>query len=564
MVSTASGIWEPLSPLMISALDDPQRGLIVIDPHLRLQHITTAVQELLALHDGFLWKGHDLTGFLSQSDLDPTSLASCESAIVEALNGRSVDPVRLFSGDKWREIRMQVRSIGQEHLVVTLDVVNISSTTETSTGDTSSRDGLTNLFNRSHFETLVCNALAPPAKANLAIVLVDLDRFKPVNDSLGHAAGDALLRLAGQRLQSVVRATDSVARLGGDEFALMIHPLAPAADAGEIARRIVDLIARTYLIEGHLVNIGASVGIALAPQNGVEYETLFRRADLALYCSKTTGRGTHHFFSQDMEIRAQVRRTSELDLRRALALRQLEVHYQAQVDVQTHHLLGFEALVRWNHPQWGMVPPADFLPLAEEIGVIIPIGEWVLKTACAEAMNWPDHVTIAVNASPVQFETGRFGDCVRRALAGTNLRAGRLEIEITEGILLRDEKAVLATLAELRSMGVRVAIDDFGTGYASLSQLARFSFDKIKIDRSLVGEDGENPKNRAIVRAICGLGASLGVTTIAEGVETSGQLDRIQRDGCGSVQGYLFSKPAPASQLEKLIEELKQPNEIEL
>jgi EAL domain-containing protein (putative c-di-GMP-specific phosphodiesterase class I) len=257
-----------------------------------------------------------------------------------------------------------------------------------------------------------------------------------------------------------------------------------------------------------------------------------------------------------MDARAQARRTGELDLRQALALRQFEVHYQPQIDIKTRGLVGFEALVRWRHPEKGLIPPGDFLALAEEINVIIPLGDWVLTTACREAMKWPDSVVVAVNASPIQFETGRFADSVRSALDGTKLPARRLEIEVTEGVLLREKQAVLDTLRDLRSMGVRIAMDDFGTGHASLSQLARFSYDKIKIDRSLVGPDRDNTKNRAIVRAISALGASLGISTMAEGIETEDQLERIERDGCGSVQGYLFSKPMPASQLEKVISDL--------
>ena len=555
-LAPGSAWQQPLPPLFSTALDDPERGLVVLDPQFRVLHITGPIQNLLGLPHNFVWRDLTLLNFLGKTDLDLTSLASAESLILQAMDDKPTESSFLFNSDKSRGICMKVRNIGQQHLVATFTAAMATPLQPVAAQDTASRDTLTGLFTRSEFEKAISTALERSTDGALAVLLVDLDRFKPVNDTLGHAAGDALLRLVAQRLKSVVRETDFVARLGGDEFGLMIQPLSAAAHPGDIARRIVDLVGRTYMVDGNLVNIGASVGIAVAPRDGSGYEILARCADLALYHSKIKGRGTHHFFSPEMETRAQARRIGELDLRRALALRQLEVHYQPQVDIETRCLLGFEALVRWRHPERGLIPPNDFLPLAEEIGVIIPIGDWVLRTACREAMNWPDHVVIAVNASPLQFETGRFAETVSSALAGTKLPARRLEIEVTEGILLREEQAVLGTLQDLRSMGVRIAMDDFGTGHASLSQLARFSFDKIKIDRSLVGPDGNNVKHRAIVRAISALGLSLGISTMAEGIETADQLERIRLDGCESVQGYLFSRPVPAHQLEQLMVDL--------
>ncbi len=537
-------------------LEDSCNGLLVLDSQLRIVHSTRRLRALLGLTEGLLWQGLDLQGFLAYADLHPDSRCSFQASIFEASDSRPLDPVRLFNHDRSRAISMLARSIGSKHLAVTLSPLDLEAVFQSQGGEGGSRDPLTELLTRSHFETVVRETLKTGNSGRLAILLIDLDRFKPVNDTLGHAAGDALLRLVAQRLQSCVRDTDLVARLGGDEFAFLLGPIDAPNEAAEIARRIVDLVGRTYLIEGQLVNVGASLGIAIAPTDGDTFEGLLKCADLALYHSKTTGRGAYNFFSADMEVRAQARRTNELDLRRALALKQLEVHYQPQVDIKSRKLLGFEALVRWRHPDRGLISPGDFLPMAEEIGVMHAIGEWVLKTACREARNWPEHVLIAVNASPTQFETGRFAQIVSRALSATQLAGNRLEIEITEGVLLRNEECVLRTMQNLRAMGVRIAMDDFGTGYASLSQLARFSFDKIKIDRSLVGPGGDSNKHRAIVRAIASLGESLGVTTMAEGVETSDQLDRIQSDGCESVQGYLFSRPVPAGELEKLLADL--------
>ena len=367
---------------------------------------------------------------------------------------------------------------------------------------------------------------------------------------------DALLRLAAERLKASTRKRDIVARIGGDEFAILVQPSPSMEEPKAIAHRILDLVQRTYLIEGQLVNIGTSIGIAQAPEHGRDSATLLRSADLALYHSKMSGRGAYHFFDEQMERRAQARRTSELELRRALALRQLEVFYQPQVNTEIGRLVGFEALLRWRHPERGIIAPGDFLPLAEEIGLISPLGDWVLRTACREAMKWPSDVVIAVNASPLQFDSGNFADSVRRALALSGLPGERLEIEVTEGILLRNDETVVKILHDLRSMKVRIAMDDFGTGYASLSQLARFPFDKIKIDRSLAGFKGDNVKQRAIVRAITALGQSLGICTLAEGVEDADQIARLRQDGCHSVQGYFFGRPMPASQLEELIAQL--------
>ena len=424
--------------------------------------------------------------------------------------------------------------------------------------DNRDRDPLTGIANRPFFETAVEKALQKSPAARLAVMFIDLDRFKAVNDTLGHAAGDTLLKLAASRLQSAVRGSDLVARLGGDEFAVLINPSLSREEPDRIGRRILDLVQRTYMIGGQLVNVGTSIGIAQSPDDGADCKTLLKNADLALYHSKALGRATFQFFDPSMEKRAQDRRASELELRKALALRQLELFYQPQVTTPNDRLVGFEALIRWRHPIRGLIPPNMFLPLAEEIGVIVPIGEWVLRTACREALKWPSDITVAVNASPLQFDAGNFAESVRRALEITGLPGERLEIEITEGILLRNDEAVIKTLHEIRAMKVRVAMDDFGTGYASLSQLARFPFDKIKIDRSLAGFEGDNVKQRAIVRAITSLGQSLGVCTLAEGVENADQLARLQTDGCSSVQGFFFGKPVPADQLNEIISRLNQ------
>ncbi|MBV9508358.1 MAG: bifunctional diguanylate cyclase/phosphodiesterase [Acidobacteriia bacterium] len=424
-------------------------------------------------------------------------------------------------------------------------------------------DPLAGTVSRRAFANAVRLAFDSEQCATPAVMLLNLDRFKTVNETLGHSAGDTVLRLAAERLVSAVRESDTVAWLGGDEFAVLLEASPSADQAARIAERIIEIVQRTYLIEDQLVNIGVSIGIAVGPGHGADPESLMRHADLALYQAKRCGGAGFKFFDWDMDHRAQSRRRNELELRRALSLRQFEVYYQPQVNIRSNRLVGFEALVRWKHPDRGFVPPSEFIPLSEEIGVIVPLGDWVLRTACRQAVNqWPPDVSVAVNVSPAQFVTGRFADSVHNALTSTGLPGSRLEIEVTEGLLLRPEPAILETLAALREMKVRFAMDDFGTGYASLSQLAHFHFDKIKIDRSLVGSEGHTAKHRAIVRAIAALAEGLGVSTIAEGVETEEQLERLRQDGCTSVQGYLFGRPVPADQTAGIVARFNSPGEI--
>jgi predicted signal transduction protein with EAL and GGDEF domain len=306
------------------------------------------------------------------------------------------------------------------------------------------------------------------------------------------------------------------------------------------------------MVEGHLLTIGASVGVALAPEDGTDADRLLKNADLALYRAKLDGRGTYRFFEPEMDARMQARRKLELDLRQALARREFQLHFQPQLQLASGTLIGCEALIRWRHPERGLVSPLDFIPLAEEIGLIVPIGEWVVRQACRDAMTWPEHMSVAVNVSPAQFKSDRLVETIISALAGSGLPARRLEVEITEGVLLQENDRTLQTLHRLRELGVRVSMDDFGTGYSSLSYLRSFPFDKIKIDRSFVKDLTSKPDGEAIIRAIAGLGKSLGMTTVAEGVETAEQMQRIRLEGCTDVQGYLISKPVPAEDLRQV------------
>ena len=391
---------------------------------------------------------------------------------------------------------------------------------------------------------------------SLAVLAVDLDRFKSVNDTLGHPVGDALLRTVAERLQSAVRSGDLVCRIGGDEFAI-VQMHAVAEDAVAAANRIVDLIKRPFLLHGHLVNIGASIGIALAPQDATDPDKLLVQADLALYQAKTNGRGNHSFFRPELQERADARRTLEAELRKALMLRQYELYYQPQIDVGTGNLTGFEALLRWRHPKKGLVSPAAFIPLLEELGLMLPVGEWVLRTACAEAARWPEELSVSVNVAGSQIQSDRLLPAVAAALASSGLIARRLEIEITEAALLHHGDAARDSLRRLREMGVRIAMDEFGTGYSSMSQLRSFPFDRIKIDRSFIDNASENSHDAAIVRTIAGLSRILGMRTTAEGIETAEQLEQIRSHGCTEVQGYFVGRPVATQELACVITTLR-------
>lgn len=434
---------------------------------------------------------------------------------------------------------------------VTLEDVTTRRAAEAAASSHARLDPLTGLPNRRHLRERLEEALARvgASAASCAVLLVDLDRFKPVNDTLGHAIGDALLAKVGDRLSATLRPGDTVARIGGDEFVVVQSAPANVEETRALARRIVDLVGRTYMVEGHLLTIGASVGVALAPEDGMDADRLLKCADLALYRAKLEGRGTFRFFEAEMDARMQARRRLELDMRQALGRREFTLHYQPQMNLGSDRLTGCEALLRWQHPERGTVSPADFIPLAEEIGLIVPIGEWVIRQACRDAATWPAPITVAVNVSPAQFKGDRLVEVIVSALASSGLPAERLEIEITEGVLLQENARTLRILHRLRALGIRVSMDDFGTGYSSLSYLRSFPFDKIKIDRSFVADITRKPDGDAVIRAIAGLGRSLGMTTVAEGVETEDQMRRIRAEGCTDVQGYLVSRPIPAEAL---------------
>jgi len=415
-------------------------------------------------------------------------------------------------------------------------------------------DALTDLANRVLLNERLEHALGSRIHREqmVAVHHLDLDQFKAVNDTFGHPAGDKLLKMVADRLRGLVRATDTIARMGGDEFAIVQAPIRDPAEATSLAQHIIRLLSEPFEIDGHQAVIGVSIGIAVGPGDGLRPDRLLRNADLALYRAKGDGRGTFCFFQPAMDLQMQTRRLMEQDLRKALPAGEFELYYQPVVNLASNEISGFEALIRWNHPQRGLVSPGTFIPLAEEIGFIVPMGEWVIREACATAARWPGDASVAINISAVQFRNPGLMQIIVGALATSGLNPTRLEIEITETVLLQNKETTLAVLHQLRALGVRIALDDFGTGYSSLTYLQCFPFDKIKIDRSFVKDITENTGSLNIVRAVAALATGMGMTATAEGVETREQLDSITSEGCTEMQGFLFSRPLPAREIERL------------
>jgi diguanylate cyclase (GGDEF)-like protein len=415
-------------------------------------------------------------------------------------------------------------------------------------------DALTGLPNRVLLNEQLEAALGRTRRGEVvAVHVLDLDNFKSVNDTLGHPIGDKLLTMVADRLRGQVRESDTIARLGGDEFAVVEQQISRPADAIPLARRIIEVVSQPYEIDGHQVVIGTSIGIAVGPQDGTTPDQIMRNADLALYRAKADGRGTFHFFEPAMDAMMQARRVLERDLRKALADGEFELHYQPMFNLAEHEISGFEALLRWRHPEKGMIQPNAFIPLAEDTRLIVPLGEWVIREACATAATWPSHLKIAVNLSVAQFRSPDLVQVVVDALATSGLAADRLELEITESILLEGTERTLAMLHQLRALGIRIAMDDFGTVYSSLSYLQSFPFDKIKIDKSFVKEIVDSAGSRNIVRAVAALASGLGIAATAEGVETDAQLDIIRSEGCTEMQGFLLSRPLKAGDIRQLL-----------
>ena len=468
---------------------------------------------------------------------------------------RSIFSRRLTFRDESEKVR---------YLLGVVDDVTERKTAEARIAQLAHFDPLTGLPNRTLFREQLEKELSFVRRGSqLALLYLDLDNFKSINDTLGHPCGDELLKAVAQRLRGCLRETDLIARLGGDEFAIVQTPLQDPKDAEGLAQRIRQAVTSdTYELDGHQTTTDLSIGIALAPGDGTAMDDLVKHADLALYGAKAEGRANYRYFEPEMNARMKQRRSLEIDLRSAIVNNEFELHYQPLINLQTQAIVGCEALLRWRHPQRGMIAPLTFIPVAEETGLINAIGDWVLRQACLEAMNWPSHISVAVNVSPVQFKTPSLVLTVISALAASGLPAHRLELEVTESVLMQNNEATLAMLHQIRDLGVRISMDDFGTGYSSLSYLRSFPFDKIKIDRSFIGDLSKGDDAVAIVHAILTLATSLKMTTTAEGVETAEQQRLLQATGCNEMQGFLFSPPRPADEIARLFKARGQPTKI--
>lgn len=420
---------------------------------------------------------------------------------------------------------------------------------------TPGRDALTGLYNREYISILNTQHGCHPADdaSTMTVLYVDLDRFKIVNDTLGHPIGDLLLKKVAGRLTSAVRSTDDVVRMGGDEFAIFAR-FAKDRELEDIALRIIDLINRPFMLEGHQVTIGASIGLDHCRADDESVEDALRRADMALYHSKVSGRGRFYWFTDDMSVAFETRRALEQDLRKALLLDQFQLVYQPQVSLTRNTIEGFEALLRWHHPQRGVISPTDFIPIAEDTRLIDPIGKWVLEQACAAAVTWPDHISIAVNVSALQFEDDNFVATVASALENAGLPPERLDLELSESVIVSDTDLMTERMLELHALGVQLSLDDFGTGYSSFNYLRQLPFDKLKIDKSFVSEPDTDENAHKIASAVANLGTAMGLKVIAEGVETEEQMDRVREQGCSDAQGFLLSLPIESDRISEYLQ----------
>ena len=565
---------DSLSPVDLRdlAIDRIYQGLAVFDGSLRLRLFNRRYAEMFLIDPTKLSIGMTLFEVLDLRskagtglNLTPEQFASWRDRVRMA--GHKLDTeITLGNG---RTYTAHTELLADNGVVVTVEDITERRRAEARVRHMAHHDALTGLPNRAVFTERLEGALArlrgevrldnssPPAAEpsdSLAVLFIDLDHFKDVNDTLGHAAGDSLLRLAASRIQGCLRVQDLLARLGGDEFAVLLEGLLNPDQATEIARRMIEAVSAPFALDGHETLVGASVGIALckAGDLDVRSDRLLRQADMALYKAKADGRGTSSFFHAGMSSALRRRKDMERDLRRAVAEGGLDVHYQPIVALSTRRVVGAEALVRWHHPEHGPVSPGEFIPWAEQAGLIGDLGAWVLRAACARAARW-DNLSLAVNLSPEQVRQPGLVELVETVLAETGMPARRLELEITEGVLLNDTAATLATLSRLHGLGVRIALDDFGTGFSSLSYLRRFPFDKLKIDRSFITGMNDDSGAAAIVRTIVMLGRSLSMRVTAEGIETPEQRDRLRAFQCDEGQGYLLGRPGPAKALETLI-----------
>jgi len=543
-----------LAARLDTALNNMSHGLCMFDAERRIVIANARLPEVLRIDPEAVRPGTRVQRLLRESVragiFSIADLSRISVDVKRCLSKNIHAPVFVQSGDS-RTLALTFRSMDNGGSVVLVDDVTEQKNAEARIEYLARYDALTGLPNRSFFRDEINRIIKHMSReGSCAILFVDLDEFKQINDTLGHSTGDTLLRKVAERLRGIVRTTDIIARLGGDEFVILQLPLNSPDDASNLARRIVGELSRPYEVDGNELVIGASIGIALSPKDGTQADVLLKSADMALYRAKSDGRSGWRFFEPEMDARVKARRKLELDLRSALANDAFELYYQPIIDLKTEKICACEALLRWPHPERGMISPAEFIPVAEEMGLIVEIGSYVLRKACMEAMAWPNDVCVAVNLSPIQFRRGNVVRAVWQALTSSGLAASRLQVEITESVLIQDTETTCATLARLRDLGVTISLDDFGTGYSSLSYLNTFPFNKLKIDRSFVLDIETSERSRTLLSGVARLSAELGLTVVVEGVETDDQLRLIRKDlHINEAQGFLFCKPMPGRQI---------------
>jgi diguanylate cyclase (GGDEF)-like protein len=544
-----------------AALNNMSQALCMVDSDQRLIVCNERFVTFFELESAAVKPGTPI-----QQLTEPTPLKHRAPANLQAAYARQVGLIRQRAAGSYFQDLPDGRTVAVSHQpmaeggwLATYEDITERRRAEARIAHMAHHDALTDLPNRTLLRERMEQALTNmrDGGGHLAILCLDLDRFKGVNDTLGHPTGDALLKAVSERLRRCIGHNEVVARFGGDEFAILQVGGEQPKDARLLAERVLEIVGEPYALDGQHVIAGTSIGIAIAPRDGTSSDHLLKNADMALYRAKSDGRGIYRFFESEMDAQVQARRFVELDLRRAVEAEEFELFYQPLIDLKSNQIVACEALIRWNHPERGLIGPGEFIPIAEEIGLILPIGEWVLRKACSEAASWPKHVSVAINLSPVQFKSRNLVQAVILALANSGLSPQRLELEITESVLLEDNEMTLSLLHQLHSLGVSIALDDFGTGYSSLSYLRSFPLDKIKIDQSFIRDLSEHPDSLAIVQSITRLGTSLGMQTTAEGVETKEQLEQLRAAGCTHGQGYYFGRPQPARDIARLLAEAR-------
>ncbi|HBZ45237.1 MAG TPA: diguanylate cyclase [Maritimibacter sp.] len=530
------------------------QGLLMIDAEGKLVLHNSRVEEIFGLPPEAIKAGMTVPEAMAFGDKSSgvwdvnseETLAQLAKVLQDPAGGTYVQ--RLSDG---RSISEAFRPMPEGGVVVTFEDITQRLGDQAEIQHMAQFDALTDLPNRSSFYEQLETVIKHHRPGELAGVLsLDLDHFKAVNDTLGHPIGDLLLQAAARRMQSCLRGEDIPARLGGDEFAIIQTPVKEPSDITALASRLIEVVSAPYELEGRQVIVGVSIGVSVSPGDGTDPDALMKNADLALYRAKADGGGVYRFFEPEMDARMQARRLIELDLRKAIHNGgEFELLYQPMVDVKTGKVDSCEALLRWTSPERGLVMPAEFIPVAEATGLIVPLGEWVLYNACVEAARWPEEISVSVNLSPAQFKSKKLVQSIKNALAESGLPASRLELEITEQVLMNESEGAFSILHQIRDLGIRVAMDDFGTGYSSIGYLRAFPFSKIKIDQSFVRDLPGKKDSIAIVRAVVALSGSLGIVTTAEGVETEEQYASVTTEGCNLVQGNFFSEPRPSAEV---------------